>query len=335
MVNEYFFNSKTLTKRLILDKDVSITNYIRYMLDRTLKIFEYKNLPDTIPDRMLELYLQTKGNVFFTKYKDNYYVFFGGLGGVPDEYYRPTTFIVSNPYLELTKEYNIDKDGVLIYNDSLLQGLLPIHEKYAILLSENDITMRIASINMRLISILTAGDDKTKESALEFLRQIEKGQLGVLLDNRNLLTDKENFTVSPTVTTAVSNYMTQLAEYNQYLKASWYNEIGLQANYNMKRETLNSAETEMDSDVLIPLIDDMLTQRKLGLEKINNMYNLNIEVKLSSAWEDRQNMRDLQEMASFSAVENNPSSQDNIVKPDIDVPKDSDKIKEVENDENT
>lgn len=328
----YFFNDKKLTKKVVLDKDVAVTNYIRYMLDRTIRMFEYENLPDTIPQRMLELYLQTNGYAFITKREGDLYAFFGGLGGEPDAYYRPTICTVANPYLRFSENFKIDEDGVLMYSDSLLQGTLPIHQKYAVLLTENDITMRTASINMRLISILSVADDRTKESAMEFLRQIENGQLGVLVDGRNLLFDKENFTVAPTVTTAVSNYMTQLAEYNQYLKASWYNEIGLQANYNMKRETLNSAETEMDSDVLLPLVDDMLNCRQLAIEKINEMFGTNISVRLNSAWEDRQKMRDLQEMASLAAIEDNPESQDNIVEPEIDTPDTDEEIKEVDDD---
>lgn len=315
---DYFFNNKILTKQLILDKDVAITNYIKTMLCRTQQMFKYKNLPDTIPQRMLELYLQTSGVAIIAKVNNELYAFQGGLGGEPDPYYQPTVATVANPALKFSKNLTIGEDAALIYSDSLWQGILPIIQKYAILLAENDITMRTASINMRLISIISVGDDSTKETALEFLRQIEKGQLGVLLDRRNLLMDKENFTVSPTVTTAVSNYMTQLAEYNQYLKASMFNELGLQANYNMKRETLNSAETEMDSDVLIPLVDDMLNCRKLCVDTVNRMFGTNIEVELNSAWEDRQNMRDLQEMASLSAINDDDPEEanDNIVEPE-------------------
>lgn len=321
--HEYFFNNKALTKQLILNKDIATSNYIKMFLSRTQQMFEYRNLPDTIPQRMLELYLQTNGTCVITKVNGDLYAFMGGLGGEPDPYYQPTIVTVANPALKITKEVKLNEDGILMFSDSLWLGLLPLIEKYSLLLTENDITMRTASINMRLLSIISVKDDKTKESALEYLRQIEKGQLGILLDGRDFLTDESNLMVSPTVTTAVSNYMTQLAEYNQYLKASLYNELGLQANYNMKRETLNSAETEMDSDVLIPLVDDMLNCRKLCVEKVNKMFGTNIEVDFSSAWEDRQKMRDLQEMASYTAIiDNEAETQDNIVEPSVDVPDD-------------
>ena len=40
------------------DKKRAIRNHIAYMLNRTQAMFEWKNLPDTIPARSLELFLQ-------------------------------------------------------------------------------------------------------------------------------------------------------------------------------------------------------------------------------------------------------------------------------------
>lgn len=77
---------------------------------------------------------------------------------------------------------------------------------------------------------------------------------------------------------------TDLIEYQQYLKASWFNEIGLNANYNMKREKLSTTESQMNSDALLPLVDDMLEQRRLGVEKVNEMFGTNITVDFCSSW---------------------------------------------------
>ena len=81
----------------------------------------------------------------------------------------------------------------------------------------------------------------------------------------------------------------------QYQKASWYNDLGLSANYNMKREALNSSETVIDNDILLPLIDDMLKCRKAGAEKVNAMYDTDIRVELSSSWEDNQEETEAEE----------------------------------------
>ena len=76
-------------------------------------------------------------------------------------------------------------------------------------------------------------------------------------------------------------------EFEQYLKASMYNEIGLSANFNMKRERLTSAEIETNSDNLYPLVDDMLNNRRLAIEKINEMFETDIKVEFNSSWDYR------------------------------------------------
>ena len=56
----------------------------------------------------------------------------------------------------------------------------------------------------------------------------------------------------------------------------------------MKREAVNTSEAQLNNDSLLPLIDDMLRQRQIGVEKINKMFGTNITVSLASSWEDRQ-----------------------------------------------
>ena len=79
-------------------------------------------------------------------------------------------------------------------------------------------------------------------------------------------------------------YITQLIELIQYYKASMYNELGLNANYNMKRERLNLGEVSMNVDVLLPYVDNMLKERQNAVEKINAMFDTEISVKLASSW---------------------------------------------------
>lgn len=68
------------------------------------------------------------------------------------------------------------------------------------------------------------------------------------------------------------------------MKASWFNDTGLNANYNMKRESINSNESQLNDDMLMPTVDDMLDCRQEGLEKVNAMFGTNITVELNSSW---------------------------------------------------
>ena len=261
------------------DKELALRHYLVYMLNRTQKIFEYKGLPDTIPKRMLEFLLQVNGFACVTKVKGELYAFRGGLGGEPDPYYRPTLCVVANPALKFDKTLEIDKDCVILRNDSFLYGLLPLFTRYASAMVENDISFRMASINTRIQAILSAPDDATKDAAEKYLKDVADGKLGAIQVNAFL----DGITATP-MTTSIRTF-TDLIEYQQYLKASWYNEIGLNANYNMKREKLSTTESQMNNDALLPLVDDMLESRKVGLEKINAMFGTNITVEFASSWQ--------------------------------------------------
>ena len=265
------------------NKNDLVPMYVTYSLIRTQSMFEYTNLPDTIPKNFLEMYLQCNGNCIIAKVNDNLYAFTGGLGGKPNEYYFPTQYTVANPALNLSKVYTIDKDCVLIPNDSLYIGLLPLIVKYSNQLAENDITLTIADINARITSLISASDDKTYKSATEYINQIKNGKLGVIAENALL----DGIKAQPYSSTA-SNQITNLIEYHQYLKASLFNDLGLNANYNMKRESINSGESQLNNDALYPLIDDMLNSRKQAIDKVNKMFNTNISVELSSSWKDNK-----------------------------------------------
>lgn len=261
------------------DKELAVRNYIAYMLDRTQRIFEYKGLPDTIPQRMLEFLLQVNGYACFGECKGDLYAFYGGLGGEPDAYYRPTICVVANPYLKFNKSFKIDEDCVIMRNDSLLYGLLPLFSRYATAMAENDISFRLSSVNTRIEFLLSAPDDATKAAAEKFLKDIEEGKQGVIASNEFLEGIKAQ-EVGRSMRT-----FTDLIEYQQYLKASWFNEIGLNANYNMKREKLSTTESQMNNDALLPLVEDMLEQRRLACEKINEMFGTDISVDFASSWE--------------------------------------------------
>lgn len=265
------------------DKNKMLTDFILYTLNRTQSMFKYKGLPDSIPQRDLELILQCNGSATIASVEGSLYAFNGSLGGEQNAYYMPTLSVVNNPYLKLSATYTIDQDCIIIPNDSLYRGLLPLISKYGTMLVENELSLNIASVNSRIISLISAPDDRTAESAKEYLRHVLEGDLGVISSNEFF----DGIRVAPYGTSNNRN-MLDLLEYEQYIKASLYNELGLNANYNMKREALNSGESKLNDDLLLPLVDDMLRCRQLALEKVNSMYGTNISVELASSWEDNE-----------------------------------------------
>lgn len=279
----------------ILDKRKSIYNYVMLMFDRTNQMFEYDGLPDTIPSYMLELFLQINGHVCITEVKGDLYALPGGLGGAPDPYYRPTLYVVANPGLGYSASLSIenflppyakqDTQGkcVLMKNDTNLRGLFYVFSRYATELAENDVSIRCAQINSRQQTLIAGNTDTQIASASAYFDALEKGKMVAVADQAFI-----DGITTQNVSVQSANVIIQLIELQQYLKASWYNEIGLNANFNMKREYLSEEELRASTDVLLPLIDDMLRCREEAIDKVNEIYGTSISVQKNSAWENKQ-----------------------------------------------
>lgn len=279
------FDYLGLTERAKYDykqKEENTFNKISYMFNRSLIMFKYHNLPDSIPYRELEKLLQGEGFAIVTKVNDKLYSFYGGLGGELDEYYRPTIATVDNPYLKYNKQLRINEDCIVIRNDSNMMGLTPLFSKYCTELSEADITLILTLFNKRIQTFLTATDDSTKASAEEFIKKIVEGDLTVIGTNE-IFDSFKTFDAN----NKTDKSLTEIYETILNIKSSMYNEIGLSAYNTAKKERISNAELELNSDNLYPLIDDMLENRREGIEKINSMFGTNIEVELNSSWDYR------------------------------------------------
>lgn len=297
--DNWFFATE---KQLLKDKNALIDFHFGMALTKTLKIFEYEGLPDSIPFRELEKILQLNGFAYWLKKDGALYVFWGGLGGRPDEYYRPTNFIVANPYLQFFKTVKVNEEGVLMWNDFSHMGLNLMIRRYAELMAECDITLRFGLVNARLVSILYATNDNVKETAEEFLKDVEDGaKLGVVMGDA-WLDDNGDFRVNE-YRKANTQDLKAIMELQQYIKASFFNDIGLQANYNMKRESINDSEAGMNEESLKPFIDDMLESRQEAIKRINEQFGTNISVKLSSSWVRRE------KIVQDETEENKPEEQ--------------------------
>ena len=275
----------------VTKKQKSSKYYFRYLLDRTIMMFEYKNLPDTIDQNVLERYLQVNGTACITRANNgNLYVFGGTWGGEQDVYYRPTKYVIANPHVSqlthesFTKECTIygdeEHDGVLLRNDTEWASLTPLLARYSALMCENTLTIRTADIMLRIIALLSAGTDKARKSAEAYIKKLENGELSIIGDSAFM--ESSIHLQSPPSNNG--SYLTQFIELQQYLKGSFFNELGLRANYNMKREAIGQGESTLDADSILPLCDNMLSCRKEDIAKVNELFGTDITVDFSSAW---------------------------------------------------
>ena len=108
-------NKKQAKLYQITNKENSLYDFTLSILNRTLGMFEYKNLPDTLPQVEIEKRLQTKGHATIYQYKNNLYVTTGSLNGQElSPYNEPTHVNINIPAFNLSQRLEIGKQCVVI-----------------------------------------------------------------------------------------------------------------------------------------------------------------------------------------------------------------------------
>lgn len=269
------------------DKSKLKTNILdnkNLMLIKALSIFKYDNLPDSIHENILERYLLLKGLVAFVKINDVVY-------SLPcsvterNQYDEPTKVNVSNAYLNYSETLTVGKDCVLGTNDSIGSNLNALFDKYSYLISVNETTMALIDIIKRSQILMSASDDNTIESAHDYLNNLENGELGVISTNQIL----DDLHVKTQTAGTQSASLTDLFQYQNYLKSELLTELGIVSNNNMKRERLNTQEVSVNQNVAYPLISNMLLNRKKFVNKLNDIFGLDIKVDYSDLWKNQYN----------------------------------------------
>ena len=271
----------------ITNKENSLYDFTLSILNRTLGMFEYKNLPETLPQVEIEKRLQTKGHATIYQYKNNLYVTTGNLNGQElSPYNKPTHVNINVPAFNLSQRLEVGTQCAVIYNDDMKTGLLDTINKHGTLMIENEITMLLSTYNARIQTLISAGTDQTISDAQKYLSQIIDGNLGIIGENAFF-----NDLKTHNAQSAAKQDISQLIQLQQFYKSDLYNEIGLSSLNNMKKERMNIDEVNANNDNIYPYVDGMLRNRMEGLDMVNKLFNGNIEVDFSSTWKDKADNR--------------------------------------------
>ncbi len=263
------------------DKPAAVQSYVRYMLDRTNRMIKVNGLPESIPEYVLKMMVQANGHCIVAHVDGQLYALTGTWSGFPDPYYRGTEYVVANPGLDMSRTFKPGEDCVVIRNDHAMLGLVPMCNYYASMLVEPNLSLTMELVTGRAPYIIGAGSDADKLAADDFIRKLWSGDLSAVLENRFI----DGLKVAPAAEGS-SQRLQQLIEAHQFISAKWYNAMGLDSNYNLKRESLTASEVDMNSDSLMPLVDDMLDCWQTGVEEVNEMFGTSWSVELSSSWKD-------------------------------------------------
>ena len=75
-----------------------------------------------------------------------------------------------------------------------------------------------------------------------------------------------------------------MIDIQQYFLAQFYHAIGVNSNFNMKKERLVSDEIAVNDIATEVNIKSMLEMRENNIQSLNNLFNIDCSVRLSDVW---------------------------------------------------
>ena len=270
-------------------------SYYIELLNKAINVFEWKNVPDNIDTDTLETILFRCGDVAFFKYNDTFYISHGNSSGELTYNFTPEKYLVTNPYIEKGKNFNLspDIDSVIIYNTpvdkyiSLKSSFNEIIKRTAGILSDNLSSLNCLQINTRVQTIVTADNSNVAKSAEMKLKDLYDGKpysviTSNLASNINI-DDKSN---------ANSKNIADLIDLNNYEYAQYLHALGIESNENNKKSRMIVDELKDNNYECLHNLHILLDSRKKAVEKINRLFNLNISVDIKPHSKEKEEKDD-------------------------------------------
>ena len=250
-----------------------------YLFATAMTMFRYEGLPDNVRPEDLERMLLENGELIFTRWRGEFYIFQFTGAGKQNYLGEWDSYQVNNPYINCNEVFT-SKNAVKVKNTDNSVSLAGMLDMYSELLSESYITLNMSDVNARLSFLISAGDSATKASAELFLKQVYDGKQGII-GSQPLL---DSLSVNPL---ADHRDFQSVIELNKFYYSDFFQKIGLTNLYNNIHDRISATETEFTATSIYPFVDNMMKNREAAVEKINELFGLNVTVEFTSSWDYR------------------------------------------------
>ena len=136
-------------RRREMEFNPSYRYWVNTLLEYPMRLFTYKNLPETIPAHVVDIMKYIRGYAAIVQLGSGDWICASetSLNGVTDYYdiFKKVTFSTPLHFGSRT----IGKTAFIIRNTSLMQPLMPKIERYATLLSHAEISLVCELVNLR------------------------------------------------------------------------------------------------------------------------------------------------------------------------------------------
>lgn len=262
-----------------LNYDLLYHRFRKKLLNTACSVFTWENLPETFNEQFLNMVLIENGRIGIIKHQGQLYTVLGNVGGEVDMYYRPKRFLYANPVLG-SGEPLIGKDVAVLFLTS--EDTNPLTDNYglsmlldttATLLADNQLSLNVCQKNSRLMLVASSDNEATRNSTENVLKAMYDGEPYKAIMKRL----QDDLTIEPLVSVKPAESMRQLIENYQFIWSTFLQELGINSNFNLKRERLLSAEVALNSECMDTLIDDIEKNVNNGVDMCNEIFGTNIQ----------------------------------------------------------
>lgn len=261
---------KTNFEESLAMNDYTYMQYAYRLMELSISMFEWKNLPEGIDERFLEMVLFTDGHAVFFKDDelDDYLALQCLINGKLNVYRIPINrraFAVNGYQKELT-----DKDSVIIFNNMLHTNSWLDVKMFAKRLYNLDRIIDV-NANAQKTPILIKGNEQQRLTLTNLYKEYD-GNAPVIFADKSL--DMNALQVLSTQAPYVADKIYQLKTqiWNEALTYLGISNVSFQ-----KRERMVSDEVTRSQGGTVASRYSRLNARRQACEQINKMFGLNIE----------------------------------------------------------
>ena len=277
MFIENYYSDKKIEKE-VLELPRSLNYWLETLFEKCVRMFEWRGLPNTIPQKEIEQRLILDGYCGMVHdRKAGLIVASGGLSGVTPYCDEFKNFTYAAPECS-GGQVDLGVNAVLIENTSLRNPLLPMILRYSDLLAHAEISLKMALINNRVNNAYAVETNEIAESVNAYYNKIYNGKNGSILDD-SLVSGVQNI-----ANTRTSGVVAECIEARNDILRAFFAEIGVRFAKD-KKERVVVDEVSADNQMLLLNINDMKRQRKKSALEINKIFGKNVSVELSEEFE--------------------------------------------------
>ena len=265
----------------ISNVEIGYRYWVEQLLRKSIRLFEYENLPPTLPSYEIERSLIIKGYAGVVKVKGELYAPFTGNAFGYDEYYRPDRFTYAQPLLG-SGTFKDGENCAILWHDSIagttgLEGstLWYTIQRYARLLADVESSLHAQLINARGGRLGVAQNEATARAVDMTYKKLEYGEVTSIVNPTAMLDTFQPLPL-PDVTNGLLMDFTRVRD---YIMNCFLNEIGIKT-LEEKNERMLVDEVNCDEELLSNNVIDMELTRLNNVAWINEVFGTDIKVRL-------------------------------------------------------